>query len=162
MCICSWQIFNYLQDCSYLNVDLWKTLLSLFFFQLQQSYREFEYSCVLNVLKNGTLDVLTSDIQLVCFCASSQIDYWTEFVIKVWPYNTDLLPWERAKWISSRKLHLNPTVECTSRKAGLKTLKWCIWVDVPSLWVGTIELLYLWRMSLDKCLVFLIIIMSWT
>ena len=107
---------------------------SYLFFVLQQSSREFESSCVLNVWKNVTLDVLASDIQLVCFCASSQIDYRTELVIKVWPYNTDLLPWERAKWISSRKLHLNPTVECTSWKAGLYTLKWCIWVDVASLW----------------------------
>ena len=112
--------------------------------------------------KNGTLEVLTSDIQLVCFCASSQIDYRTEFVIKVWPYYKELVPRERPKWASSHKHHLNPMVKCTSGKAGLYTLKWCIWVDVASLWVGIIEPIYLWRMSLDKCLVFLIIIRSWT
>ena len=170
MCICSWQIFNgkdlppFALLARLLVPQCWlmkNTFISFLFWTATVFSWVRIKLCSECFEQNGILEVLTSDMQLVCFCAS-QIDYRTEFVIKVWPYNKESLPRERPKWASSQKHHLNPTVDCTSQKAGLYTLKWCIWVYVASLWVGIIELIYLWRMSLDKSLVFLIIIISWT
>ena len=76
-----------------------------------------------------TLAVLTSDTQLACFCAPfCDIYSWTEFVIKVWPYNK-LLHSERPKWTSSRKHHPNPTIEYTWWKchAAYIEVMWFTW-----------------------------------
>ena len=97
-----------------------------------------------------TLAILTSDTQFACFCAPfCDIYSWTEFVIKVWPYNK-LLHSERPKWTSSRKTTQIRWSNIPDKNATLHTLKWCDSHGEAILFVGIIEETELWVMSLDK------------